>query len=83
MGAGSIGIAECRGYCSELLDCYFELDNCAFVVVEIAVVGGREYGDDGGELLLSAPVIHFEAVCLSFMGSDDGKEAVFIEEALG
>ena len=71
MGADSTKIVEYRGYYSELLDCYFELDDCSFIIVKIAVVGSREDCDDSGELLLSSPVVHLESVCLSLMSPND------------
>lgn len=56
----------------------FEFDDGTLVIVEITVIGRREDSDDGGELLLSAPVVHLEAVSLGLMGSDDGKKSIFL-----
>ena len=67
MGVGSRGIAEYQECCSKLLYFYLELDDCPLVVVEIAVVGSREDGDDSWELFLPSPVVHLEPVGLSLM----------------
>ena len=62
---------------------YLELDDCAFVVVEVAVVGGRKDGDYGGELLLPAPVVHLEAVGLRLVGSDHRQQPVLAQKTFG
>jgi hypothetical protein len=61
---------------------YFELDDCALVVVEVAVVGGGEDGDDCGELLCARPLIHLEPLGLRLVRPDDGDDLVAFEEAL-
>lgn len=57
----------------ELLDVQsvaFELDDGAFVVVNITVVRSREDSNDYGKLSWSIPFVHLIAIELSFMGSD-------------
>lgn len=58
----------------ELLDVEgvaFELDDCALVVVNVAVVRGREDRDHHRELRGAIPLVHLVAVELSFVGSQD------------
>jgi hypothetical protein len=69
--------------CSKSTYAYFELDDCAFVIVEIAVVGGGEDGDDGGKLFLTPPVVHLESVSLRLMRADDGEQGILLQEGLG
>lgn len=53
---------------------YLEFDDCCLVIVEVAVVGSGEDGDDCRELLLAAPVVHLESIGLRLVGSDDGEQ---------
>jgi len=46
----------------------FELDDGSFVVVDIAVVGGGENGDDHWEFCGPIPLVHLVAIELSLMG---------------
>ena len=61
-----------QAYCSELVRIYLEFDHGTFVIVEITVVRSRENGYNCGELLLSTPMVHFEPIGLSLVGSDYG-----------
>jgi hypothetical protein len=72
--AGSQEIAGCRACYSKLYDGYFELDDCAFVVVEIAVVWCGKDGNDCWELFLPSPMIHLEAIGLCLMSPNDGQK---------
>lgn len=62
---------------------YHELDDCALVVVEVTVVGSREYRDHSRKLLLPSPVVHLEPIRLRLVGPDDGQQFVLGEESLG
>jgi len=61
---------------------YFELDDCGFVIIEIAVVRRREEGDDCWEFLSSGPFIHLEPLSLRLVGPDYRNDLVLLEETL-
>lgn len=47
-----------------------ELYHRCLVLVVVAVVGRRKYGDHRRELLLPTPLVHFEALWLGLVGPD-------------
>lgn len=59
-----------------------DFDYSALVVVAVAVVGGREHRDDGGELLTASPVVELVAVGLHFVGSDHAEYLIGINELI-
>lgn len=68
-----------------LLDVHFVVfneDDGTFVVVLATVVGRAEDGDDTRERLRAPPSVHFVAVQLHLMSSDDRYEVVFLENLL-
>lgn len=46
---------------------YLKFNNSSFVVVDIAVVGGRENSDDYWEFRRAVPFVHFVAIKLSLV----------------
>jgi hypothetical protein len=67
----------------ELLDVYhivLELDDRAFIIINITVIRSRKNGNDRREVHCVIPFVHFKAVQLSFMGSNNGQKVVFVEE---
>lgn len=82
MDVDSIRIAGCSVCCSASKEEYFEFDDCAFVVIEIAIIGSWEDGDDSWKLFSTWPFVHFESFSLRLMGSDDGDDLVALEEPL-
>ncbi len=57
-----------------------EFDDCAFVVVHVAVVGGREDRDDDGELLGTVPLVHLVAVELGLVGTENRQDLVLLQK---
>lgn len=50
---------------------YLELDDCSFVVIEVAIVGRGEDSDYGWKLFGAAPMIHLKPISLGLMCPDD------------
>jgi len=61
---------------------YFKFNECAFVVIDIAVVRGRKNCDDGWEIFFSVPLVHFVALNLSLMGSNKRQQSIFIHKLI-
>lgn len=67
----------------ELLDVQsvaFKFDDCAFVVVDVAVVGCGEDGDDHGELLGPIPLVHLVPIELGFVRTNDRQQLILVQE---
>lgn len=58
----------------------FEFDDSSFVVVHIAVVGGREYRYHHWELLCSIPLVHLISIELRLMCPQDRQQLVLMQE---
>ena len=58
----------------------FYFNESSFVVVNSAIVGSGENGNNLGEI--GAKVEHFEAFKVNFMGSDDSLEVVSLQKLL-
>ena len=54
--------------------------DCAFVVVDVAVVGRGEDGDDHRELLRSVPLVHLVAVELRLVRTQHGQDLVLLQK---
>ena len=57
--------------------------NGTFVIIKIAVVGGREYCDYSREFFRAWPFVHFKSFVLSLMRSNDRNDFIFLEKAFG
>ncbi len=58
----------------------FKFYDCAFVVVNVAVVRSGEYRDDYGKLLRAVPLVHFVAVELRLVGTEYGQDLVLLQK---
>jgi len=54
-------------------------DNCSLVVIFAAIIWRAENCDYGWERLVAAPTVHFVAIDLDLMGTDDGDEVVLTQ----
>lgn len=52
---------------------YFKFDDGSFVIVNVTIVWCRKYGDNDWELGRTVPLVHFVAVKLGFVGSQNGQ----------
>mmetsp|Transcript_99811 Transcript_99811/g.316835 ORF Transcript_99811/g.316835 Transcript_99811/m.316835 type:complete len:367 (-) Transcript_99811:660-1760(-) len=74
------------GHAVELQDvegAVVKLEDSALVVVDIAVVGGREYGDHRREARAGIRLVHLVTLQLSFMRSNDRQQGVLLQEGRG
>mmetsp|Transcript_21994 Transcript_21994/g.62851 ORF Transcript_21994/g.62851 Transcript_21994/m.62851 type:complete len:376 (+) Transcript_21994:482-1609(+) len=59
-----------------------ELEDRAFIVVDVAIVRRRKNRDHRGEAGGGVGPVHFVALQLRLVGADDGKQLVLVEEAV-
>jgi len=59
-----------------------KFDHGSFIVVDVAVVGGREDGDDDREVGVAVPAVHLVAIELGLVRPDDRDQVVALEEAV-
>ena len=52
------------------INMYLELDNRSLIVINVAVIRSREYGDNGWEVRLTIPSMHFKSLELGLVSSN-------------
>lgn len=73
-------IASHQKLLSELFKVYLQGNNSSFIIIDIAIVGGRKYGHDCGKILRMAPFVKAVSLVLNLMSSDDREDIIIFNK---
>ena len=60
----------------------FDQDNCSLVMILTAIIWRAENGDYRGEGLMATPTVHFVAINLDLVSTNDRNEVVLTQDFL-